>query len=146
MPSPTKDTTARSLCTEISSIRPCSLSKWNSSSRALRALTSSARRTHKVMLYSEEDCTISRIEMDSLARASITRRAIPTRPRSPPPCKVIEVTSWRCDMPLTTWVRSAPECTRVPGFDGSKVFLTSQGICLRASGTRALAEITLAPK
>ncbi len=85
IPSPTIDTMAQFSCTSIGFISPSAISISNSSFKTKRVFSVSFCFTQKVIVYSELDWVISKIETFARDTAEKIRAAMPCFPRIPAP-------------------------------------------------------------
>ena len=155
IPSPTMETMAQFSCTSMGFTRFSRISNSNSLDNTSCTAVAWAKRTQKLMVYSELDWVINKTEIPARETAAKIRAAIPLRPFIPEPDTLIIAVPFKQEIPRTEPLYLLKEpvslCSpdfpiRVPFALGLWLFKLHASMPLAAKGARVLGWSTFEPK
>ena len=150
MPSPTMETIAQCSCTSMTFSSRSRSSSSNSAERMSITRWAWDWRTQKVMVYSELDWVISRMDTPPRLTAAKMRAAIPLLPFMLEPETLTMAVFLRQEMPRTgptsLVALKGPWAIRVPRAEGLWLLRLQASIPLDAKGARVFGCSTLEPK
>src|SRR5574344_89553 len=121
---------------------PSRISRPSSEESASCARSDSESRTQNEIVYSDEDCVMSRIEIDARETAANILLAIPVLPLMPVPLTLIMAVFFRHEMPHTSptffSLSNGPRPMRVPRASGLWLLRLHASIFFAARGSSVL--------